>query len=228
MKKLLLLTAVAAFGLSSVNAQEVQFGAKAGVNLATMTGDIEDNSSKVGFHLGGVAEIKISDKFSVQPELIFSQQGTKSETKESGESMGFSYNYEEETKVKANYLNLPIMAKFYVAEGLSLEAGPQVGFLLSADAEYEYKDTETFGGVTTTDSGSAEADVKDAYKGIDFGIGFGAGYKLDNGLNFGLRYNLGLSSVAEDETYEDGFGNTVKREIDVKNNVLQFSVGYMF
>lgn len=220
MKKLLFTAAIAVLGFTSANAQEVQFGVKAGVNLATITGDdIEDNSSKVGFHVGGVAEIKISEKFSVQPELIFSQQGTKSEFSESGEFGGNSFSYEEELKIKANYLNLPVMAKFYVAEGLSLEAGPQVGFLLSADAESEFTDTETFDGVTTTESGSFEQDVKDEFKSVDFGVGFGAGYKLDSGLNFGLRYNLGLSSIGEDFDGE---------EYDVKNNVLQFSVGYMF
>mgnify|MGYP003671343855 CR=1 FL=1 len=221
MKKLVLSAAVALMAITA-NAQDattstdITFGAKAGVNLATLSGDIEDNSSKIGFHVGGYAEFMVSDKFSVQPELVFSQQGTKEDYSESASFGGDSYSYEEETKIKANYLNLPVLAKFYVADGFSLEAGPQVGFLLSADLESEFTETETIGGVTTTESGSFEADAKDAYKGIDFGLAVGAGYKLDGGLNFALRYNLGLSSVSEDD------------EFDVFNNVLQFSVGYSF
>ena len=66
------------------------------------------------------------------------------------------------------------MAKYYVAEGFSLEAGPQIGFLMSAKMKAE------------SGGDSEEIDVKDDLKSIDFGINFGAGYKLENGLNFCL------------------------------------------
>ncbi|PSG88573.1 porin family protein [Aurantibacter aestuarii] len=228
MKKIILNLSLL-FSLLIVNAQDdvsnsttnVSFGIKAGLNLADLSGeDIAESSSKLGFHIGGVAEIMISDKFSIQPELIFSQQGTESTEKESGTFEGGSFSIEEETILKLNYLNLPVLAKFYVVDGFSLEAGPQVGFLLSADLEYDYRETVTFDGETITDTESAKATVKNEFKGIDFGLGFGANFKLNMGLNFGLRYNLGLTSIAEDD--EDG------EAFDVKNNVLQFSVGYSF
>lgn len=199
MKKLLLSAfAVCAFAFTS-NAQDsdksssgldVTFGAKAGVNLANMAGDIEDNDMKVGFHVGGMAELAFSDKFAVQPELVFSTQG-------------YQYDVADET-VKANfsYINLPVMAKYFVTEGLSLEAGPQVGFLV--DAQYK--------------ADGDSLDIDDA-SSVDFGMNFGAGYKLDNGLNFSARYNLGLSN-----TY-DGPG---KDDYKVSNTVIQFSVGYFF
>ena len=76
MKKILL-TAAAVFALSYANAQDVKFGAKAGLNLSNFTGDVENTSTKVGFQVGGFAEIKISEKFAVQPELLYSLQGTK-------------------------------------------------------------------------------------------------------------------------------------------------------
>jgi opacity protein-like surface antigen len=202
MKKLFL-AAFAVFAFASVNAQEVKFGAKAGVNFASIGGDAEDMDSRTSFHLGGVAEIVLSDKFSVQPELLYSSQGAKSEyTEDFGEFGSFTV----EEKLKLDYLSLPIMAKYYVAEGFSLEAGPQIGFLLSANAEVE------------VDGESEDADVKDEFKGIDFGLGFGAGYKLDSGLNFALRYNLGLSNIAED----------TEGDFSIQNNVFQISVGYMF
>ncbi len=62
----------------------------------------------------------ISEKFAFQPELLYSAQGS---------------DYDDEDfsgSVKADYLNVPLMAKYYVGEGFSLEAGPQVGLLLSA------------------------------------------------------------------------------------------------
>ena len=211
MKKLLLVAAVAVFGFTSVNAQEVTFGAKAGLNLASITGDeTGDLDGRTSFHVGAVAEIAISDVFSVQPELLYSSQGAKYE--ESYSEFGYSGKYE--STAKFDYINLPIMAKYYVAEGFSIEAGPQVGFLLSAKEEYDY--TETFEGVT--ESGSEEEDIDDA-SAIDFGVNLGLGYKMESGLNFTARYNLGLSNMYDGEGSDD-YKN--------QNSVIQVSVGYFF
>ena len=189
MKKLMLLAAVAVFGLSNVNAQEVKFGVKAGVNFASLTGDDADGlDGKTGFHVGGVAVIGISEKFAVQPELVYSSQGAK----DTEEGVDVDYNLD--------YINLPVLAKFTVAEGFSIEAGPQVGFLMSAKVKAE---GESF-------------DIKDDLKGIDFGGAIGLGYKMDSGLNFAARYNLGLGNIAD---FDGG---------DLKNNVIQLSVGYNF
>jgi hypothetical protein len=193
MKKLLFFTAIILFGFTYVSAQDVDFGAKAGVNFATITGDDVDSfSSRTAFHLGFVAEIGITEKFSFQPELLYSAQGSD-----------YSDDFFEGT-VKVDYLNLPLMAKFYVAEGFSLEAGPQVGFLLSAKDVYE----------------GGEDDWSDITKGIDFGLNLGVGYKLESGLNFGARYNIGLSDVNDDP---DSLGDSA-----YKNSVIQAYVGFFF
>ena len=212
MKKLFLLSIIAVLGMTTVNAQEVKFGVKAGLNLASITGDETDNlDGRTSFHLGAVAEISISDKFSVQPELLYSTQGAKYEDSESGS--GFSYN--EESTIKLDYINLPIMAKYYVSEGFSIEVGPQIGFLMSAKEDYEY--SETIDGETFSDSG--EEDIKDSVSGIDFGLNLGLGYKLESGLNFGARYNLGLSNINDFEGSD---------EFKIQNSVIQVSVGYFF
>jgi len=98
MKKLFL-AAFAVFAFTSMNAQEVKFGAKAGVNLATLGGDAEDVDGRTSFHVGGVAEIIISEKFSVQPELLFSSVGVKEEYSES--FGGIDVKFEE--TLKLNY-----------------------------------------------------------------------------------------------------------------------------
>ncbi|CAC9974126.1 PorT family protein [Flavobacterium sp. WLB] len=200
MKKIMFtVTAVMAFAFS--NAQEVKFGVKAGVNLTTLTGDIEEASSKVGFHVGGFAEIKLSDKFSIQPEVLYSTQGAK----EKGE---FEFNgdvYDVEMNYKLAYINVPVLAKYYVAEKFSLEAGPQIGFLVSAK------------GKATVLGNSEEDDIKDGFESIDFGVDFGAGYDFTENLSVGLRYNLGLANLAKDaEDYK------------INNSVFSLSVGYKF
>lgn len=193
MKKLLLSAAIAIFAMANVNAQGVKFGAKAGLNLANIGGDIEENKGIIGFHVGGVAEISFSEKFSLQPELLFSAQGTKFE--EGGDKL----------TMKLNYISIPVMAKYYVADGLSLEAGPQIGILASAKAKYD------IGGESETE------DIKDNFESLDLGLNFGLGYKLDSGLNFAARYNLGLANIAKDSGDDK-----------INNGVFQISVGFMF
>ena len=193
MKKVLLTIAMVALGFTA-NAQEITFGVKAGLNIANLSGDTPEGSSgRTSFHVGGAVEIEVSDKFSIQPELVYSAQGMKFEQEGVDLTM------------KLDYLNVPLMAKYYVAEGFSLEIGPQIGFNLSAKAKGEQ------GGV------SATTDLEEI-SSIDFGANFGFGYKLDSGLNFGARYNLGLSNVIDsDNTNESS-----------KNGVFQVSVGYNF
>jgi len=220
MKKLFLMTAIAVFGFTSMHAQEVSFGAKAGMNIATIGGDFgnyddywegdaSDNvKSRVGFHIGALAEIMINEKFAVQPEILFSSQGFKTE---------YSFGSERvESNVNLSYINVPIMAKFFPIENLAIEAGPQVGFLVSAKEDYEYTDSD----FPEYDE-SGDEDVKDSVNGIDFALGAGASYKLDMGVFFSARYVLGLSAVDDDAYYDD-------YSFSRKNRVFQLSVGYMF
>ena len=183
MKKFLLLAVVTVLGFTSVNAQEIKFGVKGGLNFATIGGDnTKDIELVTSFNFGVLSEIPISDKFSFQPELMYSGQG---------------YSFNDNT-IALSYLNVPLMGKYYVTKGLSVEAGPQIGFLLAAKNE--------------------KTDVKDSFNTVDFGVNFGVGYKLENGLNFGVRYNLGLTDI----------NNVDNSSFKNKNGVFQVSVGYFF
>jgi opacity protein-like surface antigen len=186
MKKLFF-AAAAVFAFGMTNAQEARFGAKGAVNFATITGQ-DGAKNKVGFAIGGFAEIKVSDKFAVQPELMYSIQGAKSE----GGSL------------ELNYINIPVMGKFMVTEEISLQAGPQLGILMSATAK--------------SDAGGSN-DFKDQTKGIDFGLNFGAGYNIGEDMMIDLRYNLGLSQIEK----ELASGQTAS-----KNAVIQLGFGYKF
>lgn len=200
MKKVIL-TIIAVLGFAFANAQDVKFGIKGGINLSTLTGDVEDFSSKVGFQLGGFAEFKVSDKFFIQPELLYSAQGAKYKETES------YYSYKE--KMNISYLNIPVVAKYYVVDKFSVEAGPQIGFLLGAKSKWE----ETYAG----QKNSGDEDMKDSFKTVDFSLNVGAGYDFTENIAAGIRYNFGLSNISD-------FGDNLK----VHNNVISLSVGYKF
>ena len=185
MKKFFL-TAAAVFAISFANAQDVKFGAKAGLNLSSLA-NAEGAKTQVGFHLGGYATISVSDKFAVQPELLYSAQGAKFE----GGSLNLSY------------INIPVMAKFNVADKFNLEVGPQIGLLMSATAK----------------SSAGSLDVKEGYKTMDFGLNFGAGYDVAENINVGLRYCLGLSQLEKE---------LASGETATKNTNIQLSLGYRF
>ena len=207
MKNLLFISIIVFFVFTGVNAQNIRYGSKIGVNIANITGDkTDDLNTKTSLHAGAIAEIIISDEFSFQPELLYSAQGAKSDFSETIDEVIFRY-----ISIKLEYINVPLLAKFYVAEGLSLEAGPQVGFLITADREFEKTDN----GETET----GEKDILDEIKGIDFGFNFGLGYKLESGIFLAARYNLGLSNIND-------FEGTDQHKN--QNQVIQVSVGYFF
>ncbi|MBT8265777.1 MAG: PorT family protein [Bacteroidia bacterium] len=172
-----------------------RMGVVVGPNFSNVVGDQADSwKTKTSIHGGVVADLPVDDKISIQPGLIYSSQGADySESAFSG-------------TVNLDYLNIPIMGKFEVAEGFNVQVGPQVGFLLSA------KDKE---------DGEPDVDVKDFVKSTDFGVNIGVGYELANGLNFGARYNLGLSDLNDDPDLSD-------EGVKWKNSVIQISIGYLF
>ena len=100
------------------------------------------------------------------------------------------------------------MAKYYIVDKFSVEAGPQIGFLLGGKTkmtgdEFGVKYSESY-------------DSKDDFKSIDFGVNFGAGYDFTEKISAGIRYNLGLANVAD---YDD---------FKVHNSVFSLSVAYKF
>ncbi|UYW01485.1 PorT family protein [Flavobacterium agricola] len=182
--------AVCAGAQAQTSVDDFKFGFKGGYNLSNLGGDIPGHKALSGFHVGGFAEIPVSAKFAVQPEVLYSAQGSKSKT-----TIG---NVDFKTDVKADFINVPILAKYYALEGLSVEAGPQIGFLVKAK--------------------QGSVDVKDAFKSVDFGLAVGASYYFTENIFASARYNFGLTDVAKHSS--DGF--------KMHNNVFQVAVGYRF
>lgn len=170
MKKISLLTLVvmAAF---AVQAQTPGFGLKGGANLATWS---NNNSgigyqNRVGFYGGLFAHIPAGYNVAIQPEVVYSGQGTK-------------YTYENtEHNLALNYVNIPVMVQAMVGRGFYAEAGPQLGLLTSTSDKVNGEETNF---LESSD-----------FKKTDVGIGFGLGYSGNSGLGINARYNLGLTNI---------------------------------
>jgi len=187
-----ILSAIAVMAFGFMNAQETRFGVKGGLNLSTIVGgEVENAKTLVGFHVGGFAEIGIFEKFYIQPELLFSAQGTKVD------------GPFEDGDIKLNYLNIPVLAKYYIVPKFSVEAGPQLGVLLSAKAE--------------------DNDIKDFTRSVDFGFNVGAGFHFTEDLSINLRYTIGLSPLSDDDIDSDE-----EYYDSAKNSNLALSLAYKF
>ncbi len=180
MKKFILSVAIIAATLSS-KAQDggtVKFGAKAGLNLSSLSiksgGEKDNSDTKPGFYVGGLAEINLAESFAIQPEVLFNYLGGK----------------EGDSKVNLSYVSVPVLLKYKVS-GVGIYLGPQIGFLLSAKAK---EDDESI-------------DIKDELKSTDFSGVVGVDYTLPSGFGFGARYQLGLSNIAEGGNSDNSIKN---------------------
>lgn len=202
--------------------QQVKWGVKAGYSAFNLDGFSEKVDYVSGVHAGATAEFKVAPKFAIQPELLYSMEGGKY----SYELNAMPFYLKSSEEVKLSYLNLPIVAKYYVAGGLSLEAGPQIGYLLKAESEYQ--STVTFDGETFEDQG--KVDIKDNLKSINYGLHLGLGYELKNHITFQFRYQLGLSNISEgtSQPTDEGDEFTEANSEKIKSQGFQFSIGYKF
>lgn len=189
MKKLFLFAVLFIFTLTTTHAQDISFGIKAGVNFSSVTGDnVDELDGRTSLHAGGVVNIGISELFAVQPEVLFSAQGAT--TSEEG----------IDATVKLDYINIPIMADFTVAEGFSLQGGPQIGFNMTSEVEWE-----------------DETEELEDIESLDLGLGIGAQYRLPMGVFFQARYVIGMSDISSDDSDDKN-----------QNSVLSISAGWFF
>jgi hypothetical protein len=153
----ILITGAASAQHSDTPAGRVSLGIKGGVNLYNVQND--DNTKydqRIGYNFGLLGHIHLDNQFAIQPEIVYSTQGAK---------IG-------NTKYNLDYINVPVLFQYMFDNGFRLQAGPQVGFLMSA------------------------TNNKDDFNPIDFGVSVGMSYVVPTtGLGIDARYNLGLNNI---------------------------------
>jgi hypothetical protein len=188
MKKVLLVFAIASLPLLSASAQGIGIGLKGGLNFANqdISSVTQDISSRTGFHVGAYAHVNIIGGFGIQPEILYSSQGS-----EWVDNAGAGFDI----KNKFSYLNIPVLLRFNVAM-FNVHVGPQFGILTSAEL----------------DVNGAATDIKDQFTSGDFSIAAGVGVDLPFDLNATVRYVAGLSDIS---TEPDTIGEVKNATVQV-------------
>ncbi len=185
MKKLSLIAIILIAGFSSK--AQVSVGLKLATNFANIiqvsgSGEKVNTSSRTAFSFGGFAKISLSEKIKLQPEFLYQGMGGKI----------------SDITFKNDYVSVPILIQYAVTNNFSLEAGPQIGLLVSSKVSGE--------------------DVKDAFKSSDIQLLIGASLGLTDKLGAGVRYGMGISNITTDSY------SSVKT--DLKNRAFSIMVSY--
>ena len=186
MKKLIVLAAAMCLSFAAFSQAQFSIGIKGGPNFANI--DTENSlggnyDNRTGFHGGAFALLKFT-KIGIQPEILFSQQGSKFQFRDG------------EGKANYNYFNIPVIVKLYTVAGINLQFGPQFGFVAGGEEEIIEN------GIKTT------REAKDVLKGSDISAAIGVGWDLPFGLSIDGRYNWGLSDINKNSA-----GGTIKNQV---------------
>lgn len=182
MKKLFLFTLMVVT-FTNFQAQNDNIGFKAGANYANLTNYEDGYSSRFAYHFGLVAELTLTDNFSIQPEILFSKLGTQFK------------DGENQATISENYLSVPLMFKYHFSDKFSGEIGPYLGLMLTAHK------TGKIEGETI------DEDIILGYNQTDFGYAIGLSYSITNNVVGSVRYNLGTKNVIKNS--EDKINNSV-------------------
>jgi hypothetical protein len=164
MKKFILLFATIGLFATEAQAQGIDLGLKAGVNFANIT-DASGLSNRTGFVFGAFVGGKLGDKLGIQGDLLYSQQGAEADPE----------------KIDLNYVNVPVVIKYFLTESLNLQAGPQFGFVVDDNIK------QVFNNIVEAES-------------FDLTGVVGLGYDLPMGIRLEGRYNFGLTDVVKNES----------------------------
>lgn len=206
MKKLFFAAAVLMCSLTAfAQSKEGTFNIlpKAGINITTLSN--KDNAEvKVGITAGAEVEYLMTRQLSLSAGALFSMQGAKSTTvfREVDNTTKEIREVDIKNTMEFDYINVPILANYYIIEGLAVKLGIQPGFNIIA----KRKRTD---GVEKESKNLSDLGV-DVRK-VDFSIPIGISYEL-NDFVVDARFNLGLTEVAD--------------LVKSKNRVFQITFGY--
>ena len=179
----MMLLSVGAFAQNEVGQLTLQ--PKVGANLSTVTGDGEQKM-KFGLLAGVEAEYGLAEKFGLAFGAVYSMEGCR--FKESGMDKSLFYNLD--------YINIPIVANYYLAPGFAIKAGVQPAFNVRHKASYDGNSTDL-----------------DGIKSFNFSVPVGLSYQISDFV-IDARYNIGITKLAKDT--DQGRNSTISLTVGYK------------
>ncbi|MFA0963496.1 porin family protein [Roseivirga sp. BDSF3-8] len=143
---------------------QVKPGIKVALNYSSIESEyFQDTDNGVGYSIGGFLDVPVSNAFHLEPTLLYSVKRDKAMQE------GIT------NKIRFNYLDLPLLMRFYVADGFNLFIGPQMSVNLDGKM------------IAESEGIQVKSDLPDVEE-VLFGINLGMGYKLASGLNLQVGY----------------------------------------
>jgi hypothetical protein len=209
-------------------AQESSFYIKGGLNLAnvstTSSGRIDNANMLAGFHVGFMGDLPLGKTVAIQPGLLFTGKGAKSQTGQPGDA----YYY----KATSNpyYIELPVNIVFKIPlsekeSDFFIGAGPYAAIGIAGKNKTEGNaglihfsgsDNIEFSNDDPTTFNQQEGAGFGIMRRFDFGLNGTAGFQLKNVL-LSANYGYGLTKI-----------NSVASNDDDKNKhrVFSLSIGF--
>ena len=200
-----------------------------GLTLSNTSAEEQAGTSKkmtAGFSLGIGFEFNLNPSLSIQPELNYVQKGFGFEASEQSTDPDFPFSIKVDNQIHINYLELPVLAKFYPnaeTKSLYLLVGGSLGFGLGGKNKAQVSST-VFGQSIDV---SVTSDVKFGDPPASYNPDEDTDIYLDNRIDIGLQGGLGVliaKKVVLEARYNLGFSDLMDNE-NSKNRVLHFSVG---
>ena len=193
-----------------LTSEKFELGIRLAGNWDNVTG-WGDTKSRFDIGFGIYGTLKLSQKFSLQPELLFKDpRGADKAPAEVFDNSNLDPLLENASvSAKLAYVSLPVLFKYHLTPTISLGFGPQFGYLSSARKEYVAK-------VYAEEDLIFKEDIKSTLNAFDFALAFNLEYRLPlkRAIHIGLRYYLGLTDIVKDNAGDP-----------VKNSVIQINLG---
>ena len=179
------------------------FGPKIGVDYTHQWGENINDESALSYQVGAFMEYRLNNKFAIAPEVVFAtHKRPKWEWHDSW--LSEEPTRDVTTTSQVNYINIPVMFKYYATSSLSIDLGPQFGFKVYGKSTDKWKDS----------SGNWKEKHDIGVRSFDFGLGLGATYNFNEKVFVQVRYTLGLVPLYKGS--------------NARNGNAQLSIGYRF
>ncbi len=206
--------------------EPVRFGIKGAATASQFSEQkLAAKNQKIGFNAGVFVNVPLSEKFALQPEVLYNQMGAKSVLSDTEVTTGATtVRTKQDYSTTLNYISVPVMLQMKPTDNFYVEAGPEVSYFVDGKNKGEQTISTTTSGTTTTQTLSASESInKDDIKKFNLGFGVGLGYYFTRNLGINARYVNSLTHI-----YNNSDAVTDAQKNVNTNRVFQLGLNYKF